>query len=39
MKKIVICILVVYLLAFTCSAFGDDLIAEILPSDIEVYYG
>ena len=39
MKKVLISVLVVCLLAFTCSAFGDNLIAEILPSDIEVYYG
>ena len=39
MKKVIISVLVVCLLAFTCSAFGDDLIAEILPSEIEVYYG
>ena len=39
MKKVIISVLVICLLAFTCSAFGDDLIAEILPSDIEVYYG
>ena len=39
MKKVIISVLVVCLLAFTCSAFGDDLIAEILPSNIEIYYG
>jgi hypothetical protein len=39
MKKSIISVLVVCLLAFTFSAFGDDLIAEILPSGIEVHYG
>lgn len=39
MKKATVSVLVVCLLAFTFSAFGDNLIAEILPSNIEVYYG
>lgn len=39
MKKVGSLILLVAILAFACSAFGDDLIADIFPSDIEVYYG
>ena len=39
MKKVIVSILFVCLLAFNCSAFGDDAVAEILPSDMEVYYG
>lgn len=39
MKKAIVSVLVVYLLAFTCSALGDALNVSILPSDIEVYYG
>lgn len=38
MKKLLIGILVM-VVVFSCSAFGEDLIAEILPSDTEVYYG
>lgn len=39
MKKVIISVLVVCLLAFNFSAFGEALMAEILPSDMEVYYG
>lgn len=38
MKKLLIGVLVMAVV-FSCSALGEDLIAEILPSDTEVYYG